>query len=247
MASSIEDYTMNPWNKTNSWENFHPNALSWVNNLGSKTNYQRKSTNTSNADTASWASAGDKRNTTTPIGGVKPSPIQCQKKQRRAVTNNTVKVPHLDMGMFWLYNPKIRMGKIPRDLPEKVCIQFYCRGRECKKESETSSPFLHSNLRLLNSLATISWQRKLDGSMSITSWSSLASSQSTKLSWAVRTDPPVRRLDLFLILLFSTWHPNQSVSCFNCITYLLIIRSGPLFTSKACPTNSDVEQFCGRH
>jgi hypothetical protein len=48
------------------------------------------------------------------------------------------------MGMFWLHNPKIRMSKIfPQDLPEKVCILFRSRGKECKRELETACPFLH--------------------------------------------------------------------------------------------------------
>jgi hypothetical protein len=60
------------------------------------------------------------------------------------VTNNTAKCAQLDMEMFWLSNPKLKMTKIfPRDLPEKVCIQFCCRGQECKRDSDTVCPFLH--------------------------------------------------------------------------------------------------------
>jgi hypothetical protein len=48
------------------------------------------------------------------------------------------------MGMFWLHNPKIRNSEIfPRYLPDRVCIHFCGRGRECKRESDTASPFLH--------------------------------------------------------------------------------------------------------
>jgi hypothetical protein len=48
------------------------------------------------------------------------------------------------MGMICIYNPRIRISKIiPRDLPQKACIQFCCRGRECKKELATACPFLH--------------------------------------------------------------------------------------------------------
>jgi hypothetical protein len=46
-----------------------------------------------------------------------------------------VKQDQLDMGMFWLTNPKMKMNKIfPCDLHEKVCIQFCCRGQECKRD-----------------------------------------------------------------------------------------------------------------
>ncbi len=46
--------------------------------------------------------------------------------------------------MFWLSILKMKMTKIfPHDLPEKVCIQFCCRGQECKRDSYTICPFLH--------------------------------------------------------------------------------------------------------
>jgi hypothetical protein len=79
MASSIETYTLNPWNKTNSC-----NAPHQPNNPGSKPV-------TSDGNKAPYTSAGDKCNTTTPESGLKPSPVQCQKKQHQVVTNNTVK------------------------------------------------------------------------------------------------------------------------------------------------------------
>jgi hypothetical protein len=113
MTSSIKAYTLNPWNKTDSCNKFSPDALPQANNSGPNPTHQRKLTDRT--------SAGDKRNTTTPKGGVKPSPVQRQKKQRRAVANDTVKRAQLDMGMFWLHNPKIRNSKIfPRDLPDRV-------------------------------------------------------------------------------------------------------------------------------
>jgi hypothetical protein len=48
------------------------------------------------------------------------------------------------MGMFWLTNPKMKMNKIfPRDLCEKVCIQFCCKGQECRRDPDVFCPFLH--------------------------------------------------------------------------------------------------------
>jgi hypothetical protein len=48
------------------------------------------------------------------------------------------------MGMFWLTNPKMKMNEIfPCNLPEKVCIQFCCRGQECKRDLDVVCPFLH--------------------------------------------------------------------------------------------------------
>jgi hypothetical protein len=40
--------------------------------------------------------------------------------------------------------PKMKMNKIfPHDLREKVCIQFCCRGQECKRDPDVVCPFLH--------------------------------------------------------------------------------------------------------
>jgi hypothetical protein len=106
----------------------------------------------------------------TPKGGAKPSPVQRQKKQRLVVTKDTVTHAQSDMGMFWLHNPNIRMSKIfSQDMPKKVYILFCCRGKECERESRLLALFsilVHlrlSNLKQWNSLATISWQRRLAG------------------------------------------------------------------------------------
>ncbi len=137
MASSIEAYILSPWNKTNSCDNTRPNASHQPNIPGPKTV-------TSNGNKVPCTSAGDKRNTTTPKNGSKPSPVQCQKKQCRVVTDDTVKRAQLDMGMFWLSNPKLKMSKIfPCDLRDRVCIQFCCRGQKCKRDLDVVCPFLH--------------------------------------------------------------------------------------------------------
>jgi hypothetical protein len=137
MASSIEAYTLNPWNKTNSCNNASPDASHQSNIPGPKPV-------PSNCNKVPCTSAGDKRNTRTPESGSKPSLIQHQKKQRRVVTNDTVKDAQSGMGMFWLTNPKMKMNKIfPHDLREKVCIQFCCRGQECKRDLDIVCPFLH--------------------------------------------------------------------------------------------------------
>ncbi len=137
MASSIEAYTSNLWNKTNSCNNTPPDALHQPNNPGSKPV-------TFNGDKAPCTSAGDKRNTMTPESMSKPFPVQRQKKQCWIVTNNSVKHAQLNMGMFWLSNPKMKIKKIfPCDLREKVCIHFCCRGQGCKRHPDNVCPFLH--------------------------------------------------------------------------------------------------------
>jgi hypothetical protein len=112
MASSIEVYNLNPWNKTNYCNNAHPDAPH-------QPNIPCPKPVTSNGNKVPCTSAGNKRNTMTPESGSKPSLVQCQKQQCRVITNNTVKHAQLDMGMFWLSNPKMKMNKIfPRDLRE---------------------------------------------------------------------------------------------------------------------------------
>jgi hypothetical protein len=99
MVPSIETYTLNPWNKTNSCDNAHPAAPHQPNIPGPKPV-------TSNGKKVPCTSAGDKPNTTTSEIRSKPSPVQCQKKQRQVVTNDTVRCAQLDMGMSWPTNPK---------------------------------------------------------------------------------------------------------------------------------------------
>jgi hypothetical protein len=124
MASSIEACTLNPWNKMNSCNNACPDAPHQPNIPGPKSV-------TSNGDKIPCCtSVGDKRNTTTPKSGSKPSPVQCQKKQCQVVTTDIVKCAQSDVGIFWLSKPKMKMiGIFPRDLRERVCIQFRCRGQ----------------------------------------------------------------------------------------------------------------------
>jgi hypothetical protein len=46
--------------------------------------------------------------------------------------------------MFWLSNPNMKMNKFFLcDLREKICIQFCCRGQECKRDLDIICPFLH--------------------------------------------------------------------------------------------------------
>jgi hypothetical protein len=137
MVSSIEAYTLNPWNKTNSCNNTCPDAPHQSNIPGPKPV-------PANGNKVPHTSMGDNSNITTPENRSKPSLDQHQKKQYRVITNDTVKRAQLDMGMFWLTNPKMKMNEIfPRDLYEKVCIQFCYRGQECKSNLDVICQFLH--------------------------------------------------------------------------------------------------------
>ena len=47
-----------------------------------------------------------------------------------------------EMGLFYLRNPKSRaLDVFPKDLAQKVCVDFTCKGKECLREACT---FLHT-------------------------------------------------------------------------------------------------------
>ncbi len=156
--------------------------------------------------------------------------------------------------MFWLHSSKIRMSEIlPREFPTRGCTHFCCRGRECKRELDTTCPCLHpcspcwdlklERVKLIGNyfMAKNGWFNEYhslkvsnlkpkykallggkDGPTSKTAWPIFDIVVQHKISWPIC---------LFIWL------------C--CVP--LIITSGPLFTSEADPTNSDVAQFCAEH
>jgi hypothetical protein len=76
MALSIEAYTLNPWNKTNSCNNACPDAPHQFNISGPKPV-------PTNGDKVPHNFVGDKHNTTTPENRSKPSPVQQKKSNAR--------------------------------------------------------------------------------------------------------------------------------------------------------------------
>ncbi len=173
MASSIEAYTLNPWNKINSCNNTCPDAPHQSNNPGSKPV-------TSNGNKAPCTSAGDKHNTRTPESGSKPSPVQRQKKQCWVVTNDTVKRAQSDMGMFWLSNPKCKWTRSSLVTCEKRFVSSSAAGGE--NASGTPTLFVHFfilvhqrtwNCKPSNSLEITSWQKRSVGLTNITFWNYL--------------------------------------------------------------------------
>jgi hypothetical protein len=140
LPSSIKVYTQSPWNKTTTCHNLANYASPRDNKHTGQDNYSRGAC----SDSASRTNAGDKRNPTTPKGEAKPSQTQHQKKQRHTVANDTPKRQNMDMEMFWLQNPRIMITVVfPANLPEKVCVNFCFRGKECKRENDEACTFLH--------------------------------------------------------------------------------------------------------
>ncbi len=76
---------------------------------------------------------GNKRDPSTPdTAEGKSSTRQWQKKARRAMKADTAAKEKKDLGIFYLKNPGINPSDVfPKDMPEKVCANFTCKGKEC--------------------------------------------------------------------------------------------------------------------
>jgi len=112
LASVVTKYTTSPYNNTN----VCPPAMPAVPN-GTPTR----------AD-----SGASKRDPSTP-NDARVAASQRQKKARRGVSGEGPKRNVTDMGMFHLYKPDAKASEVfPNNLPERVCVDFTCKGRECK-------------------------------------------------------------------------------------------------------------------
>jgi hypothetical protein len=76
---------------------------------------------------------GNKRDPSTPdTAEGKSSTRQRQKKARHVMKADTAAKEKKDLGMFYLKNPGINPSDVfPKDMPEKVCANFTCKGKEC--------------------------------------------------------------------------------------------------------------------
>jgi hypothetical protein len=114
LASVITKYTTSPYNNTNVCP---PAAPALVTNTGTPTRTD---------------GGASKRDPSTP-NDVRAAASQRQKKARRGVPGEGTKRNVADMGMFYLHKPDSKASEVfPNDLPEKVCVDFTCKGRECK-------------------------------------------------------------------------------------------------------------------
>jgi hypothetical protein len=133
MPGSIATHNVNPWNNTqasglrkdekNSLADgaFHPT---------SNTTFMPKQRN------------GGKRNPTTfDTKEENPSSCQRQKKPCHGVKVDTAAKEKKDLGMFYLRNLSINpLDNFPMDMPEKLCANFICKGKEC---NNTNCDFAH--------------------------------------------------------------------------------------------------------
>ena len=74
-----------------------------------------------------------KRNLATHKGGKEKDASKQPNKKVRLVEPRGVNKK--EMGMFLLTNPKLRVSEVfPKDLAQKVCVIFVCKGMECTRE-----------------------------------------------------------------------------------------------------------------
>jgi hypothetical protein len=83
-----------------------------------------------------------KRDPTTPnTNEDNPSGHQRQKKPCHGVKVDTAAKEKKNLGMFYLCNLSINPSDIfPKDMPEKLCANFTCKGKEC---NNTNCVFAH--------------------------------------------------------------------------------------------------------
>jgi hypothetical protein len=133
MPGSVTVYTVNPWNNTQA--------------SGPRKDERNSPTDgasrpTSNTTFTPKQHNGGKRNPTTPdTNEDNPSGHQRQKKPWCGVKVDTAAKEKKDWGMIYLCNPSINpMDIFPKDMPEKLCANFTCKGKECKN---TNCDFAH--------------------------------------------------------------------------------------------------------
>ncbi len=82
-------------------------------------------------------SSTNKRTPSSPSDLAKGVTTQRQKKSRRdGITDSTTKKrPVTDMGMFFALATAKVTDIFPKDMPDKICADFTCKGRECTREN----------------------------------------------------------------------------------------------------------------
>jgi hypothetical protein len=124
MPGSVAVYTVHPWNNTQASRPRKDEKNSFVDGAScptTNTTFMPKQRN------------GGKRNPKTPITNEdNPSGHQRQKNPRRGVKVDTAAKRKKDLGMFYVRNLSINLADIfPKDMPEKLCTNFTCKGKEC--------------------------------------------------------------------------------------------------------------------
>jgi hypothetical protein len=122
MPGSVVAYTVHPWNNTQASrprkdeKNFLADGASCPTSNTTFTPKQRD---------------GGKHDPTTPnLNKDNPSGHQRQKKPHCGVKVDTAAKEKKDLGMLYLCNPSINpVDNVPKDMPEKLCANFTCKGK----------------------------------------------------------------------------------------------------------------------
>jgi hypothetical protein len=78
----------------------------------------------------------DKCNPVLPDKKAKAASNQGMENPCPSVANESTKCNVRDMGMFYFHKPDMKATDVfPKDMPEKVCINFICQGRLCTKKN----------------------------------------------------------------------------------------------------------------
>ena len=117
-AANVSKYSLSPYNKTNAC----PPAASAVSD---------------NSSPESREQSANKRTPSSPSDSAKEATTQRKKKSRRdGITDSaTKKRPVTDMGMFHALTTAKVTDIFPKDMPDKICADFTCKGRECTREN----------------------------------------------------------------------------------------------------------------
>jgi hypothetical protein len=124
----IYKYKLNPFNNTKGGNKaamrFMDNTR--ANNASSNETQQSRCTEVAKCDSA-----------ITHKGGGKAQAAQRSKKARHSGgATDSAKRNVTDMAMFFLHKPDMKAVEIfPKDMPETVCANFTCKGRECTREN----------------------------------------------------------------------------------------------------------------
>jgi hypothetical protein len=133
MPGSVSAYNVNPWNNTQASRLRNDDKSSLANGA---------SRPSPNATFTPEQRNGGKCNPTTPnTNEENPSGHQRQKKPRCGVKVDTAAKEKKDLVLFYLRNLSINPADIfPKDMPEKLCPNFTCKGKEC---TNTNCAFAH--------------------------------------------------------------------------------------------------------
>jgi hypothetical protein len=194
MPGSVTAYTFDPWNNTQD---------SGPRKKGRNSPMDDASCSTSNTTFMLKQRNGGKRNPTTPdTNEDNPSGWQRQKKPCHGVKVkvDTAAKEKKDLGLFYLCNLSINPADIfPRDMPEKLCADFTCKGKECTTlivTLLTPGRLWNSNARQPLQSPIISSRKTWVGSTNITSGGCLTSQMVSKRFSVTQRVLPVRWLDL---------------------------------------------------